>query len=199
MSRKISPRRLSHSMSPKRSEKHDSDSASPYEKNKKDKKTRSKSSNARLTTEPKSVSKYVKSPVKGKYTSDFEESPSDYQKPGPSGPKGATSDTEEDEALIRSTDVHPESRSIKEHLSDLNSKSPMGYDSSDSGTDMKPRSSGGNKWTYEKIKILCVIWEEEDHLYNPTHPQYLNKKLRTKAHNRMAAALNMSGKPTFEN
>ena len=112
-----------------------------------------------------------------------------------SSPKGATSDIEADEALIRSTDLsHANDKSIKEHLSDLNITSPETGDSTDSSGDYESRSSGGYKWTSQKIEALCSMWEEEEHLYNPCHPQYRHKKLRAKAHKRMSAALNMSGK-----
>ena len=197
LSKKMSPRRLSKSLSPPRSRKKENDSDSPSPCTSKKGKSRSKSCQGRLSTMSKSPKKEKQSTPPHKSKRHQDESTGDYVKGEAFSPKGATSNTDEDEALLRSTDVHPESRSIKDHLSDLQPKSPITSDTSDSGTDLRTRSSAGNRWTYEKIRLLCSIWEEEDHLYDPTHPQYLNKKLRIRAHSRMAAALNMDGKNMF--
>ena len=136
----------------------------------------------------------AKSSPKIKYTSDFEDDLDDSSDQVNSSPQGATSNTDDDEALIRSTDLRPESKSITQHLSELDNHSPNSSDSSDSSGDLPTRSSGGNKWTYAKIVKLCSMWEQEPHLYDPSHPQYLNKKLKLKAHHRMATALNLDGK-----
>ena len=187
LSQKFSPQKKSSSASPSTSRKKNND----IEYQNKTDNPLSKSSEPRVTSEPKSKHQQKRKSNQKKYTSDFEDSTSDQQD---SSPMGATSNTDEDEALIRSTDIKPQLRSIAEQLSDLDNHSPLySDDSSDTSTEMQTRSSGGNKWTYKKIKLLCCLWEEEEHLYNPKHPQYLNKKLRIKAHLRMSAALDMDG------
>jgi hypothetical protein len=51
----------------------------------------------------------------------------------------------------------------------------------------------GKKWTPRKEKMLCLLWEDEDHLYNACHVDYRNPAKRKGAMDRIAAALNMEG------
>lgn len=55
----------------------------------------------------------------------------------------------------------------------------------------EPKTS--KKWTPRKEKTLCLLWEEEGHLYNACHPDYRNSNRRRTTIERIAAGLNMEG------
>lgn len=55
-----------------------------------------------------------------------------------------------------------------------------------------PRSV--RKWTLDNERVLCELWEEEDHLYDTTSKDYRNSNKRQRALLRLAAVLNMEGR-----
>ena len=56
-----------------------------------------------------------------------------------------------------------------------------------------PRKGAGRKWTTEKLEHLCVLWEEERHLYDASDVNYKNVRMRENSYDRMAAILDMEG------
>lgn len=59
-------------------------------------------------------------------------------------------------------------------------------------TRKKPPSK--KKWTKEKETFMCSLWEDEVHLYDTTHQDYRNQRLREKSMNRICAILDMDRK-----
>lgn len=49
------------------------------------------------------------------------------------------------------------------------------------------------KWTFERERVLCEMWEEETHLYDSTSHDYRNSHKRQRAFLRMSAGLKLEG------
>lgn len=52
----------------------------------------------------------------------------------------------------------------------------------------------GKKWTPKKENMLASMWEDEPHLFDPTHRDYRDSVKRKTTLLRFSAALNMTGK-----
>lgn len=60
-------------------------------------------------------------------------------------------------------------------------------------SDVVPSPCGSKKWTPEREKLLCEMWEEEAHLYDATSKDYRNSNKRHRSLQRFSAALNIEG------
>lgn len=54
-------------------------------------------------------------------------------------------------------------------------------------------TESSTKWTHEKEKKLCELWEGDRHLYDSTARDYRNSRKRREAFERFATALDMDG------
>lgn len=65
-------------------------------------------------------------------------------------------------------------------------------DTPESGGCQSPHLS--KKWTLERERRLCEMWEEEAHLYDATSKDYRNTNKRQRALQRFSAILKLEGK-----
>ena len=106
-------------------------------------------------------------------------------------------DGESDDSCADSTYEGFSRRTASKGLPDLNHPAPV-HRGQPRGTPSKkssymPRKLAGRRWTIEKIQQLCVLWEEEHHLYDASDPNYKNARMRENSYDRMAAILDMEG------
>ena len=57
-----------------------------------------------------------------------------------------------------------------------------------------PKKKSKGLWTEQKLQLLCTLWEDEQFLYDASHPDYRKTSLRVYAYQRIAAILDMDGR-----